>query len=68
MDAHARVNVYPEVDIDRSVLLEIVRMFLEHGVNPNVTDRRDTVLLHHFSFSAIGGCFFVGTSYDARPI
>lgn len=34
-------------DFDRSVFPEIVRMFLDHGVDPNVKGRRDTTLLHH---------------------
>lgn len=34
-------------DFDRSVFPEIVRMFLEHGVDPNVKGRRNTSLLHH---------------------
>lgn len=34
-------------DFDRSVFPEIVRMFLDHGVDPNVKGRRDTSLLHH---------------------
>ena len=36
-------------DFDRSVFPEIVRMFLAHGVDPNVKGRRDTTLLHHIA-------------------
>lgn len=36
-------------DFDRSVFPEIVRMFLDHGVDPNVKGRRDTTLLHHIA-------------------
>ncbi len=34
---------------DRSVFPEMVRMFLEHGVDPNVKGRRNTSLLHHIA-------------------
>ncbi len=36
-------------DFDRSVFPDIVRMFLDHGVDPNVKGRRDTSLLHHIA-------------------
>lgn len=36
-------------DFDRSVFPEMVRMFLEHGVDPNVKGRRNTSLLHHIA-------------------
>ncbi len=37
------------LDFDRSVFPEIVRMLLDHGVDPNVKGRRDTSLLHHIA-------------------
>ncbi len=36
-------------DFDRSIFPDIVRMFLDHGVDPNVKGRRDTSLLHHIA-------------------
>ena len=36
-------------DFDRSVFPEIVRIFLDHGVDPNVKGRRNTSLLHHIA-------------------
>ena len=36
-------------EFDRSVFPEMVRMFLDHGVDPNVKGRRDTSLLHHIA-------------------
>ena len=36
-------------DFDRSVFPEILRMFLDHGVNPNVKGRRDTSLPHYIA-------------------
>ncbi len=36
-------------DFDRSVFPGIVRMFLDHGVDPNVKGRRDTSLLHYIA-------------------
>ena len=36
-------------DFDRSVFPEILRMFLDHGVDPNVKGRRDTSLPHYIA-------------------
>ncbi len=36
-------------EFDRSVFPEMVRMILDHGVDPNVKGRRDTSLLHYIA-------------------
>ncbi len=40
-------------DFDRSVFPEIVRMFLDQGVDPNVKGRRNTSFLHHVAATGI---------------